>query len=456
VRIWSAAPGPGNLKVYIDGDATPVFDAPFAGFFDHSLLPFVWRNLVYSAGEDVPGFNSFIPIPFRRSLKILAAPNWGAYYQFSCVQFPQKEIASFALPMSSNDESALAVANHRLMSPDIGDFEQAAGVTARQIDAVAEGAATQPILYIATGESEQPAGVTERQIAAVAEGGVTQPVLDIAGPAAITCLRIKLDLPKDIDAQRRLLRELAIQVTWDNDATPSIWSPIGDFFGFFGGARAFTAYPMGIGADGAFYSNWYMPFATRAKIEIVNDGGDNVPIRFAITTAPPRLQASVYGRFHAKWHRDAFPPLRRDREPDWKLLTTRGRGRYVDLHLHVWNPRGDWWGEGDEKFFIDGEKFPSTFGTGSEDYFGYAWSSSSLFSRPFHNQILNEDNSGHIVNNRWHFADSVPFQTAFQGCIEKYFSNDRPTLYAAVAYWYLAPGGRILGRASCWARRLLE
>jgi hypothetical protein len=70
---------------------------------------------------------------------------------------------------------------------------------------------------------------------------------------------------------------------------------------------------------------------------------------------------------------------------------------------------------------------------------------------------LNEYNSGHIVNNRWHFADSVPFQTAFEGYIEKYFSNDRPTLYAAVAYWYLAPGGgRILGRASCWARRLLE
>ena len=52
--------------------------------------------------------------------------------------------------------------------------------------------------------------------------------------------------------------------------------------------------------------------------------------------------------------------------------------------LHVWNPRGGWWGEGDEKFFVDGEKFPSTFGTGSEDYFGYAWGNPHLFQKPYH------------------------------------------------------------------------
>ncbi len=107
-------------------------------------------------------------------------------------------------------------------------------------------------------------------------------------------------------------------------------------------------------------------------------------------------------------------------------MATRGRGRYVGLHLHVWNPGGGWWGEGDEKFFVDGEKFPSEFGTGSEDYFGYAWSSPGLFSRPFHNQILNERNAGHIINNRWHFADSVPFQTSFEGYLEKYCKLTKP------------------------------
>jgi hypothetical protein len=110
--------------------------------------------------------------------------------------------------------------------------------------------------------------------------------------------------------------------------------------------------------------------------------------------------------------------------------------------LHIWNPRGGWWGEGDEKFFVDGEKFPSTFGTGSEDYFGYAWSSPDLFQHAYHNQTHNDGHSkGHVSVNRWQIADCVPFHESFEGCIEKYYSNQRPTLYAATTYWYLAPGG---------------
>ena len=97
--------------------------------------------------------------------------------------------------------------------------------------------------------------------------------------------------------------------------------------------------------------------------------------------------------------------------------------------------------KGDEKFFVDGEKFPSTFGTGSEDFFGYAWSSPKTFVRPFHDQPVNENNAGHVSVDRWEIAESVPFETSFEGCIEKYFSNSRPTLYAATAFWYLVPGG---------------
>ena len=104
-------------------------------------------------------------------------------------------------------------------------------------------------------------------------------------------------------------------------------------------------------------------------------------------------------------------------------------------------PRGGWWGEGDEKFFVDGEKFPSTFGTGSEDYFGYAWGNPHLFQKPYHCQTMTENNQGHQSLLRWHFVDNVPFQKSFEGCIEKYFSNNRGTLYACTARWYLAPDG---------------
>ena len=87
------------------------------------------------------------------------------------------------------------------------------------------------------------------------------------------------------------------------------------------------------------------------------------------------------------------------------------------------------------------EKFPSTFGTGSEDYFGYAWCDPTLFENCYHNQTISMGNRGHVSVNRWHITDNVPFQKSFEAYIEKYFPNKRPTLYAAIAYWYQAPGG---------------
>ena len=122
------------------------------------------------------------------------------------------------------------------------------------------------------------------------------------------------------------------------------------------------------------------------------------------------------------------------------MLKTEGTGRYVGTQLHVWNPRGGWWGEGDEKWFVDGEKFPSSIGTGSEDYFGFAWSSGSPFHEPLHGQPATGDD-WHATLYRWHIADDIPFHTGFEGAIEKYFPNSKPTLYAAVAFWYLNSGG---------------
>ena len=214
-------------------------------------------------------------------------------------------------------------------------------------------------------------------------------------------------------------------------------------------SRAITAIEVSTDFSGSigqdkFYSYWYMPFADGAALELTNDGIETHTLTFTVKHVPLSQPIEDLGHFHAKWHRDAFLPTEPGREIDWTLLKTEGRGRYVGTMLHIWNPEGGWWGEGDEKFFIDGEKFPSTFGTGSEDYFGYAWGSPKLFSNCYHNQTICEGSysfEGHTSANRWHIADNVPFQQSFEGAIEKYFSNDRPTLYASVAYWYLAPGG---------------
>jgi len=125
------------------------------------------------------------------------------------------------------------------------------------------------------------------------------------------------------------------------------------------------------------------------------------------------------------------------------MLKTEGKGRFVGFGLHIWNPFGGWWGEGDEKFFVDGEKFPSTYGTGSEDYFGYGWGCYDPFQRPFHTQSrVDGAHEFHIHNARWHISDQIPFHTSFFGTIEKYYSNKKPCLFAGTAFWYLNPDGK--------------
>jgi hypothetical protein len=409
-RTWSATPGPGHVKIFLDGATTPVVDLPFTGYFDHSTAPFTRPHLVYHTPSN--GFDNFTPIPFQKSCKIVADKNWGAYYHFNYTQFPADTVVpTFTLPLSPDDEKALDDA-----------------------DTIMANAGTKP-------NADLPGETTDKlDVTAPAHAAAT--VDNVAGAGAITALKVKFALPADPAALKDLLRELVVRISWDGEAKPSVSAPLGDFFANAMFAVKYSNLVTGRSDDGQFYMYWYMPFASGAHIEIRNDGADPLPMSWEVSHAP--LDAAKAGsllRFHAKWHRDAFVPTRRDREPDWTLLTTQGIGRYVGTQLHVWNPRGGWWGEGDEKFFVDGEKFPSTFGTGSEDYFGFAWSSGSPFHEPLHGQPSNEGNNGHASLYRWHIADDIPFQNGFEGCLEKYFPNDRPTLFDAVAFWYLAPGG---------------
>jgi hypothetical protein len=415
-RTWSATAGPGHVKIYLDGAAEPAVDLPFAAYFDGKTAPFNRPNIVYIPSKAARGFDNYTPIPFEKSCKIVGEKGWGNYYHFNYTRFAAGTVVpTFAMKMPPADSAALDEA-----------------------DAVLGRCGTVP-----------PIGGTDVNLSSLRVGpGKTAKVLELPGTGAVTLIRVKLALPADPEAERNLLRQLTISIRWDGETAPAVWSPLGDFFGYVGGADRFKSLPVGVvdkpgdpAGTATFYCNWYMPFANGAQIEVGNDGPAAVAMDWETRHEIPAAPVSSLARFHAKWHRDAFLPARADRAPDWTLLTTQGTGRFVGTHVHGWNPRGQWWGEGDEKFFIDGEKFPSTFGTGSEDYFGYAWSSTGHFSRPYHNQILNENNAGHFDDNRWHVSDSVPFGTSFEADIEKYFSNDRPTLYAAEVYWYLNAGG---------------
>jgi hypothetical protein len=412
-RTWSATPNNGHVRIYLDGADTPAIDLPFTGFFDRKTDPFTRPQIVYETTSN--GFNNYTPISFQKSCKILADPDWGNYYHFNYTRFtPDTQVPTFKLPLSAADSAALDKA-----------------------EAIFEKCGEDPH-GPRPGEKTDSVPVT---VAANTHGTVD----DLQGAGAITGLRIKFAdgvLPKDIDQQRTFLRELAIRITFDGATEPDVWVPFGDFFGNSAGAVPHLELPSGLKDDGTWYAYWYMPFGKGAKVELDNDSDKSVSLNWEVIHAPLEKPADSLLRFHAKWHRDEFLPTRKDRQPDWTLLVTQGEGRYVGTQLHVWNPLGGWWGEGDEKWFIDGEKLPSTIGTGSEDYFGYAWSSGKPFVQALHAQDVNEDNQGHVSVNRFHIADNLPFHTSFEGIIEKYFPNDRGTLYAATAFWYLSTSGK--------------
>ncbi len=409
-RIWSALTDKGHVKIYLDGKEDPAVDLPFNDYFTGKAAPFAYPTLSYALEDQgCRGKNLYFPIPYRKSCKIVAEKGWGRYYHFTYTTFPKgTKVPTFTSEPSPEDAAALKKLDQffrdRLGTDPAGPRSGEETVS--------------DTVLVSPGSSQS---------------------LELLGPRAITAIKGRVAF-RDREDEMASLRKLVLNITFDGQKEPAVSCPLGDFFGTAPGINHYKSLPTGMTKEG-FYSYWYMPFGKSAVLELVNDDGIDREVQYEIVHAPLSRPFADMGHFHCKWHRDIFP-LSKDRWPDWTMLRTQGRGRFCGVMLHVWNPRGGWWGEGDEKFFVDGEKFPSTIGTGSEDYFGYAWGNPHLFQTPYHCQTMTENNKGHQSLLRWHIADNVPFQKSFEACIEKYFRNeDRGTLYACVACWYLSPDG---------------
>jgi len=411
-RIWSADAQQGHVKVYLDGNATPVLDRPFIEYFDGQHAPFDYPLLSYDLRKmQSAGQNLYLPIPYQKSCRVVADPGWGRYFHFTYRTYPQgTRLPTFSVKLATENAAALRRVND----------------------------------FLAQHQGEDPAGKRPgQQVTACAvelAPGQAATLAELNGARAITAIHAKAAFAGRED-EMAALRELVLEIRWDGAARPAVWCPLGDWFGTAPGVNLYRTLLTGMTADG-FYSYWYMPFARSAQVRLVNEGRQTRKLALEIVHAPLGRPFAGLGHFHACWHRDTYE-LPADRFPDWPLLRCEGRGRFCGVMLHVWNPRGGWWGEGDEKFFVDGEKFPSTIGTGSEDYFGYAWCCPHLFQRPYHAQSMTQNNCGHQSVLRWHVVDNVPFQRSFEGCIEKYYTNgERGTLYACVPCFYLAPEGQ--------------
>lgn len=415
-RTWSARADGGHIKIFIDGQEKPIVDKPFRAYFDDLEKEYPGLAMTLSRGR-----NEYVPISFSKSCKVVVEKGWGMYFHCTHTIFPEgTEVEPFP-GFTPEVKAMLKTASDAWANRGSNPY------------------------------AEDPTAATTRKTLSIAPDKPA--VIPLPGAGAIRVLKVTpLQLPEDKRAREDILRELTIAICWDGEQKPSVWAPLGDFFGTSPGVNPFRTLPMGC-IDGTFYSHWYMPYAKGAMIFLTNDGDAPRAIEVELETVKlSEAEANKLLRFCAAWHSDDFTGLdiKRfmrvggDRWPDWPLLVVEGKGRFVGMTEHIWK-FGGWWGEGDERFFIDGEKYPSTVGTGSEDYVGYAWAANPPFITFDSGQAavsrLRPDAQEDTSNCRFHVCDDLPFSKSFQGFIETLtFPNCRPVLYDACVYWYRETG----------------
>ncbi|HET9308046.1 MAG TPA: glycoside hydrolase family 172 protein [Candidatus Sulfotelmatobacter sp.] len=284
--------------------------------------------------------------------------------------------------------------------------------------------------------------------------GESLTLLDEAGPGLISHVwfTIASDDPNHLKA-------LVLRMYWDGEATPSVEAPVGDFFGLgLGDYHLYQSIPLSVGSDKAVNCFFPMPFQKHARITVTNEGSIktdafyfNIDYR-AYSKALPgdalyfhaqyRQSAPAQG-WTNQWRSNGDPNVNDKKnlngDGNYVWMEATGHGHFVGVTMSVLQNQDGWWGEGDDMFFVDGEKTPSINGTGSEDYFLGAWDfgghalAYGLYGAPVVGQ---EVAGGRSSVYRFHLDSPIPFTKSLRATIEHGHANHRSDNYYSVAYWY--------------------
>lgn len=251
----------------------------------------------------------------------------------------------------------------------------------------------------------------------------TVTLADVDGPGAIQHLWITV--------APQFWRVLVLRIYWDNEIEPSVEVPLGDFFCSGWCVRCnVSSIPVAVNPAGGMNAYWEMPFRRHARITIENLSPEQIngffyQIDYTLTDVP-----EDYAYFHAQWRRSNPLPYQ---EVHTLLNGVQGKGQYVGTYIAWGAHNSGWWGEGEIKFYIDGDAdYPTICGTGTEDYFGGAWSfedpykpgqygaySTAFLGLP---QVI--EPSGYVKNQqrfgmyRWHIPDPIRFHSDLRVTIQ--------------------------------------
>jgi len=280
--------------------------------------------------------------------------------------------------------------------------------------------------------------------------GETKVLMDVKGSGVITHIWMTFLGPephawaKNGSANHQ---EMLLRMYWDGRS--AVDAPVGDFFAnSFGTRSEVISLPVVVEDADSYNCFWHMPFRKSARIEIINQSEKPISLLYYnidwIQKKIPKKTPYFYAQY-----RQEYPA---ESGKDYVVLDTQGKGHYVGTVLSVRTRSPSWFGEGDEKIYIDGEEKASIWGTGTEDYFLSAWglktTSTPYFGVPYFDQwgIV----GGHTSAYRWHISDPIVFNKSIRVTFEHYgwiSSDENPTQkvhswnereddYSSVAFWY--------------------
>ncbi len=413
-RIWTPffyynfneRTGP-NVRIYLDGADKPIVDCPLIHLVtakDFVGEPFA--QFTARAGD------LYLPIPYAQSCKI------------TMVQKPFYNIVNYrAYPKGTAVKTFTRE-----------DYEAAK----QELAAVGKTLVRAP-----------PPGERTSLVRSTLEPNDEMAVPTPDGSAAIRYLEIRLTPTEE--SQSSYLRSTVLIGRFDDEQT--IWCPVGDFFGCADSIHPFKTFAREVTGEGSMICRWVMPYETSAELKLINLGSEPVQADVRIAAEPWKWDdCSMH--FHASWRPDDV--VQGSEFQDWNFIDIRGQGVLVGDQWTVLNPNGSWWGEGDEKIYIDDDhqrSFPSHFGTGTEDYYGWAGgrvpTRDDEFSHPFLANVrvggLDGWTRGFNVCVRHRGLDAIPFTGRLRFDMEASFGvgirNPWNLLgYSAVTWWYARPG----------------
>ncbi len=332
-RIHTPTPTDDILDVIFDGESTPRISMPVRDFFSGKFAPFL-RPLVDYAGG---GYYSYVPLPYRKSCKLLLHAKSFQFYDLNYAQYAPGAAVTTYDPVAASGRNYWRAA-------DVFNLGSRTPIT----------------------EYTTPAGskTSTRNFAGQLQPGSATTIFESNRGGRI--LGIKLG---PADAFVGKARDLYLRMTWDGDKHPAVLCPVGDFFGYGWGRPATGSRLVGT-RDGTNYCFLPMPFAKNAKVELVSLRSTAEPVEFRGTVTVGDIPRRPWeGAFFARWNREnpTTPGM------DFTFFESPGKGHIVGLALQAQGKEAGSTGffEGDDQTVVDGKM--AIHGTGSEDFFNGGW-----------------------------------------------------------------------------------